>query len=121
MRIRLKPALEEFQKIRILLNDICGGYCPLDLCLAIEELFVNVVFYSKCKYIDFEVYKDGSIFSVKLEDDGCEFDPTDKPLHEFDQHLTPGGLGVDLAKRLVYTMQYQRKDGINILMLTKAL
>lgn len=119
--MRLSPSLEEFHKIRTHLNETFGGYCPLDLCLAIEELYVNIVFYSRCTYIDFEATKEGGKFIAKLVDNGCEFDPTDKPLHEFDHDMTPGGLGVDLAKQLVDTMQYQREDGINILIITKAL
>jgi anti-sigma regulatory factor (Ser/Thr protein kinase) len=94
--------------------------------LVLEEVVTNVINHG---------YTDGAahLFSVELRaldrvvtavvsDDAPAYDPLARP--EVDTSLSlearpVGGLGVHLVKRLVDTAHYERRDGRNVLTLTR--
>ena len=98
----------------------------MSLNLAIEEAVVNVMSYS---------YPDGAQGEVKIEsavdpnqitfvitDNGIPFDPTAK--EDVDVTLSAeerpiGGLGIHLIRQIMTHISYERKDGKNILTLSK--
>ena len=98
----------------------------MDLNLALEEAATNSVMYAYDApevgpvYISVSV-RDGVVKMV-VEDRGKPFDPTQKK----DPDLTLpgeerpiGGLGIFLVKKLMDDVVYERKDGRNILTMTK--
>lgn len=98
----------------------------MSLNLAIEEAVVNVMSYA---------YPDGAQGKVKIEsavdpnqitfvitDNGIPFDPTAK--EDVDVTLSAeerpiGGLGIHLIRQIMTHISYERKDGKNILTLSK--
>lgn len=98
----------------------------MSLNLAIEEAVVNVMSYA---------YPDGAQGEVKIEsavapnqitfvitDNGIPFDPTAK--EDVDVTLSAeerpiGGLGIHLIRQIMTHISYERKDGKNILTLSK--
>jgi len=90
--------------------------------LAVEELGTNIIKYG---YDDQEEHtirlsavagEDG--FRIQLEDDGHEFNPclTPEPDPNLDlEDRTPGGWGLSLIRRLSAGMEYERRDGRNVL------
>lgn len=98
----------------------------LQLNLILDELFTNAVCHGFSDELDHEISilleNQGKELLVTMIDDGCFFDMTclaapvlDAPLTEKKQ----GGMGVFLACHYADSIQYNRKDGKNIVTLTK--
>jgi anti-sigma regulatory factor (Ser/Thr protein kinase) len=97
------------------------------LTLAIEELFTNMVKYSK------ESSKD-ILLALTMQDDIVRAEITDFGVQPFDLTKTkevnvdvsvnqrkPGGLGIFLTKRIADELSYEHKDGNNIITFIKKL
>jgi serine/threonine-protein kinase RsbW len=90
--------------------------------LAIEEMGTNILKYS---YDDQEAHTirlhlqlaEGKAILV-LEDDGHEFNPLQAPAPDLNLSLDerkPGGLGICLVRQFADEVQYERRDGRNVL------
>ena len=97
------------------------------LALALEECGSNIVNHAlrRDARMKFQVaieHTDDS-FVIELRDGGLEFDPTAvaerKP--EADDDGLPGGWGIQLVRRHMDEIRYQREGGENILRLVKRL
>ena len=96
----------------------------LNICL--DELFTNIVLYGfnddlkhKIKFI---MTVDDNILTATIEDDGVPFNPlkkeaVDLPTNVDDAEI--GGLGIHITKKLVDTISYKRKRGINRVIVRK--
>ena len=100
----------------------------MSLNLVLEEAFTNVVFYAyndeKQHFIDLKFEKNGELLKIVLSDDGVEYDPTGKLDPDFDLPLEKrniGGLGIFLIKKIMDTVEYQRRENKNFLVMTKIL
>ena len=107
--------------------------CPLNLitsvCVAIEEVFVNIAHYAYndddgevCMSIDFN--ENSRTFRFVVSDRGIPFDPLKRP--DPDVSVPPedrqiGGLGIFIAKRTMDSIAYSFENGENILVMTKRL
>ena len=100
----------------------------LSLNLALEEAVTNVIMYAYPEgtdgLVDIEAIIREESLSFVITDSGRHFDPTAKP--EADITLSAedrpiGGLGIYLVKNIMDTVTYERKDGKNILSMTKNL
>ena len=100
----------------------------MQLNLAIEEAVVNVMNYAYPAGTQGDVSlaacAEGDTLTFVLSDSGTPFDPTAK--EDADTSLSAedrpiGGLGIFLVKQLMDTVTYQRKEGKNVLTLTKKL
>jgi len=95
------------------------------LALALEECGSNIVNHAlkrdtqrKFRVI---IERAGDLFSIELRDDGPEFDPTaaaPRKSQAEDDDL-PGGWGIELVRRKMDEVHYERKGKENILRLTK--
>ncbi len=97
------------------------------LALALEECGSNIVNHAlnhdAARTFQVVVERVGDLFSIELRDDGPEFDPTTatpRKAQAEDDDL-PGGWGIELVRRHMDEISYQRKRGRNILRLTKRL
>lgn len=96
------------------------------LLLAVEEIFVNIADYA---YVDgrgdvtVKVRRtDNAQMEITFSDSGVPYDPLEKP--DPDTYLAAekrqeGGLGILLAKNMMDEMEYERRDGRNILTMKK--
>jgi sigma-B regulation protein RsbU (phosphoserine phosphatase) len=98
----------------------------MSLNLAIEEAVVNVMEYAYPEgeqgNVDIEVIADDKWLTFIISDNGIPFDPTtqkdaDTTLSAEERPI--GGLGIFLVRQLMDSINYQRKDGKNILTLSK--
>ena len=105
--------------------------CPMKIqmavCVAIEELFVNVARYAY-KGGEGEVNfgigfdKESRTVTFRMADKGIPFDPLKKPdpditLSAEDREI--GGLGIFITKKTMNSIEYAYENGENILTMTK--
>jgi len=133
MQIHLLNRLDELKRLAAATDQLVEdwGIPPnviMELNLAVEELFTNIIFYA---YDDLEEHEIEILFEhpephcvrITFSDDGKAFNPLEKsaddnlgkPLEE----RQIGGLGIHLVKKMVSQLEYQRKDGKNVLLLTR--
>ena len=105
--------------------------CPMKIqnaiCVAIEEIFVNVAHYAYGGGdgdIEFGISFDKSSRTVtfRMTDKGTPFNPLDKPdpditLSAEDREI--GGLGIFITKKTMNTVDYVYQNGENVLTMTK--
>jgi serine/threonine-protein kinase RsbW len=97
------------------------------LALALEECGSNIVNHAlrrdPQRQFQVDIEHSGNSIVIELRDDGPEFDPTAaarrKPQAEDDD--LPGGWGIELVRRNLDEIRYQREAGKNVLRLTKRL
>jgi anti-sigma regulatory factor (Ser/Thr protein kinase) len=97
------------------------------LALALEECGSNIVNHALQRdarqHFQVAIEHTGDTFVIELRDRGQAFDPTvaagRKP--QADPDDVPGGWGIQLVRRYVDEIQYQREAGENVLRLTKRL
>lgn len=118
--ITLDPKIEELTR----LNEFVQNEFDLDnnsISLIIEEVFVNIVYYSKCDYITFDISRKEDCLTMTFKDNGLKFNPL-----EADEPEPPGsieeakigGLGIYLVKKLADDVSYQYTDDENQLTIT---
>ena len=122
----LDPDVKELEKIKeAILSLPYGRDLLLDLCLAAEECFVNIVSYgfpdgARDEKIHFTLSTSDRIELI-FEDGGIPFNPltaeADPDGYDIDTQI--GGLGTLLAFSVTNLKEYEYKDGKNILKLTK--
>ena len=121
------------------LNDVLGFVeetleafeCPMKtqmaICVAIEEVFVNVARYAypnaegdMTLHIGFDEQK--HVVTFRMADKGVPFDPLKKPDPDITlsaEEREIGGLGIFITKKTMDTVTYAYENGENILTMTK--
>ena len=98
----------------------------MNLNLVLEEMVSNIIFYAYPKGTDATIElmaeSDGSELTFVLSDQGREFDPTLK--EDLDTDVNPaerelGGMGIFIVKKSMDSVNYEYKDGKNILTIKK--
>ena len=105
--------------------------CPMKIqtaiCVAIEEVFVNVAHYAypdsegdMTLYIGFN--EEGRNITFRMTDKGVPFDPLNKPDPDITlsaEEREIGGLGIFIAKKTMDSLDYTYENGENILTMIK--
>ncbi len=96
--------------------------------LAVEEVAINIVHYAygngPVGTIELEAGFSTSGMTVQISDTGLSFNPLAAPEPKIGAALEEreiGGLGIYLARKVVDRIHYERRDGKNILTLSKQL
>jgi anti-sigma regulatory factor (Ser/Thr protein kinase) len=95
------------------------------LALSLEECGCNVVNHAlrrdARRQFQVTLQRNGQDFVIEVRDPGPEFDPTAAPSRkpQADDEDAPGGWGIELVRRNIDQIRYQRAEGENILRLTK--
>lgn len=110
---------EELEKLE------CSSKVQMQLSIALEELFVNIAHYAYPGVrgsVRMSISDAGENVVIQLVDSGIPFNPLDKE----DPNITSsaeereiGGLGIFLAKKTADGVDYEYKNGQNILTMTK--
>ena len=96
--------------------------------LAVEEAVVNIMNYAypdgtrAVILIEVDADADNEILTFVLRDEGVAFDPTTYQEVDVNAHVGQqkvGGLGIHLMRHYMDTLAYERRDGQNILTMTK--
>ena len=128
--ITLEAAINNIRKVTDWVDaELESLGCPpktmMQIDVAIDELFTNIASYAYPQgtgtaVIRFE-HGDGMV-SITFEDEGIPYDPLQKPDPDVTlsaKERKVGGLGVFLVKNLMDSMEYQRKDGRNVVTIRK--
>ena len=90
--------------------------------LAAEEMGINIIKYAYDDQLEHRITLrvdcQADRFCLQLLDDGRPFDVRQVPEPDREQSLEerkPGGWGISLVRRLVRRLEYERRDGINVL------
>ena len=93
--------------------------------LCVEEVIVNIINYAYhdgVGAVRMECSKEEEKFVVAIRDDGIPFDMTLRPDPDISSEAEDrevGGLGIFMVKQLMDRVEYERRDGQNILALWK--
>ncbi len=119
--ITLKPELTELYT----LNEFILKELPsenLQVNLIVEEIFVNIVEYSKTEFITVNVKFEKPTLTLEFIDNGIEFNPLlkeDSPQPTNIDEAQVGGLGIFLTKEMADELDYHHINGENHLIVTK--
>ena len=107
----------------------CSVKIRTQIDVAVEELFVNIAHYAYNPEtgpatVRIEVEKEPPAISITFIDKGVPYDPLAKAdpditLSAEDREI--GGLGIFMVKKSMDSIDYEYKDGQNVLTLTKKL
>ncbi len=125
--INLKPENTDFNKIKdTILSSSIPDKFKLKLCLAAEEIFVNICSYAFEKSTGEKILtfglKTSDRIEVSFEDNGIPYNPTENDLTDietYDAEEQTGGLGKIIAFGIADSVRYEFKDGKNKLKLIK--
>jgi sigma-B regulation protein RsbU (phosphoserine phosphatase) len=131
--ISLLNDVKEVPALAIFVGSICQDMCFNELTeqgirLAVEEAVVNIMNYAYPKgtraviLIEADVDADNETLTFVLRDEGVAFDPTAYQEVDVNDHVGQqkvGGLGIHLMRHYMDTLAYERKDGQNVLTMTK--
>lgn len=96
--------------------------CKGTIRLVAEELVVNIVDYAGSDYLDVETVLDEESITLRFRDGGVPFNPLDiEPLDtslSIDERKV-GGMGVFFVVNSMDKVEYEYKDGENILTVSK--
>jgi anti-sigma regulatory factor (Ser/Thr protein kinase) len=131
--LSLLNKVTELDKIVVKLEELSESWnipprVVMEVNLALEELFTNVVFYAyddkdpHTITVDFMLI-DNNQLQLRLEDDGKPFNLLEKesgdqlgqPLEE----RSIGGLGIHFVKEMMSKVEYNRSEKNNVVVLTK--
>ena len=119
--ITLKPEISELYTLNeFILNEL--GEKNIHVDLIVEEVFVNIVDYSKTDFIIVNAEYNKPILTIEFIDNGIEFNPLLKETPNLPDTIDEaqiGGLGIFLTKELADELDYNYINGENCLKITK--
>jgi len=119
--IELSCELNELYRLNEFLDHILSKE-DFQVKLIAEEVFANIVNYSDTDLIIVNASYENSILTFEFIDDGFEFNPLlkeDPKMPESIEEAEIGGLGIHLTKELSDSIEYERKNNKNHLLITK--
>ncbi|MBR4622043.1 MAG: SpoIIE family protein phosphatase [Ruminococcus sp.] len=117
IREELPSEMSSLDRMRSLLLELASGCkSKRHIALACEEIFVNIVEYSKTERICVLMSRSANSLTVRFEDTGEPFDPlsempSEKDFDDYDQ----GGMGIRLVTKIADGVRYSRIGGKNII------
>ena len=88
-----------------------------------DEIYSNIVRYSQAKNAKVTAVQNGTVLSLRFEDDGKPYDPTtaaEPDITASAEEREIGGLGIFIVRNMMDSMDYRYKDGHNVLTLLLA-
>ena len=107
----------------------CPIKAQMQIDVAVEEVFVNIASYAYAPgtgsaTLQVETEQDPPAAAITFIDSGIPFDPLLKPDPDVTlpaEERQIGGLGIYMVKKSMDSMEYERRDGKNILKIKKHL
>ena len=131
LEISLDNDLRELAGVASKIDRFCEA-CDLEpqvayaVNLSVDEILTNTISYAydddETHRIELVVRVDDGALVVVIEDDSAAFDVTAETQPELDASLSErdiGGLGLFLVHQMMDGVEYQRRDGRNVVTLTK--
>ena len=132
--LNIEARTENLEKVQAFIGEILEEYnCSLkirtQMDIAVEELFVNIAHYAYnsgvgAATVRVEVQEEPLQVSVTFIDNGIPYDPlarADPDVTLSAEERKIGGLGIYMVKKSMDMVDYEYKDGKNILTIQKKL
>ncbi len=129
----LKNQVSELERMAQEISSWCHQQalpCELEykMNLVLDEIVSNIIRHGFKDHDDHEIsvrfsVEDGEL-TMQVEDDGGQFDPLGFPSPDITKHIEErrfGGMGIFLVRQIVDRLEYQRRDGRNLLTMRKRL
>ena len=119
--ISLKPELNELYALNEFILTIINKE-NLQVDFIVEEIFVNIVNYSKTDFIKVKVDFENPTLTIEFIDNGVEFNPLLKENPKTPKTIEDaeiGGLGIFLTKEMADKLDYSYINGENHLKVIK--
>ena len=119
--ITLKPELSQLNTLNQFISNELEKE-NLQVNLIVEEIFVNIINYSKTDIITVNVEFDDNTVTLEFIDNGIEFNPLlteDPETSDNIDEVKIGGLGIFLTKQMSDDMSYEYKNSENHLKIVK--
>lgn len=121
--VKLEKILEEFGQTHHIPKDTLSS-----MNLALEEILTNIISYghqdTEEHDISLRLIFEGTTLMAEVEDDGTPFNPLDVQSPDVTLPIEDrpiGGLGIHLTKKIMDGIDYEQRDGKNLLRLRKIL
>lgn len=117
----LKPELNELYTLNEFILDTLHEE-NLQINLIAEEIFVNIVKYSKTEFITVNIKYENSTVTLEFIDNGIEFNPLLKKDFKTPKTIDEaqiGGIGILLTKEIADDLHYRYINGENHLKIIK--
>ncbi len=119
--ITVLPVVKEMANVSAFLQSKLSGWSISEhdsnmILVVLDELLSNIVHYSSATFVTVGCEYRDNIFFLGFSDDGVEFDPTASAEPELDRTMELcelGGFGISIVKNSAESMDYERKDGKN--------
>lgn len=126
-KIKVKPTSDTTNEVTAFVEDeLTALEVPFktisQINIAIDEIFSNIVLYSKASYATVGVEAQVGVITLRFADNGLKYNPiaqADPNVKLSAEEREIGGLGIFMVKKLMDEVDYEYKDGLNILMLKK--
>ena len=119
--------VQDFVEVKLLVLG-CGSRERNHIRLAVEEIFINICTYAYENGIGraricCQISGDKASVAIWFIDSGNPFNPLEYETDTSDTHFLEheGGFGIHLVKNLMDKVEYEYKDGRNILLIEKTL
>ncbi len=127
--LKLKPLLEEMTRATAFVEgnlEAAGVALRVitQMNIAVDEIFSNIVRYSQATEVTVSLAVKRDSLQLRFADNGRPYDPTHKPDPDITlsaEERDVGGLGIFMVKKTMDSMDYEYKDGCNLLTLGKKL
>jgi serine/threonine-protein kinase RsbW len=127
-RLELRGDLSQLRRLAEWIKARAPQVLPADALFAVqlclEEAVANIIMHGGAKdhrvEIAIELERDGAMLVARIEDTGCEFDPTQFPPLSMAKSLDDakiGDYGIHLMRSFASGMHYERREGRNRLTL----
>lgn len=133
-KIKINAVIENLEQVVAFVdNELEKHNCPIKIKIqidvAVEEIFVNIANYAYGENIgdtvmDVEVSENPKRVSIKFIDSGIPFNPLEREDPDITlsaEERQIGGLGIYMVKKSMENMEYEYKNGQNILTIMKTL
>ena len=126
--ISLTPDAESVKKVAEFLDTTLEAWeIPMKvvskLQIVADEIYSNIVRFSQAKNAKVTAVQNGTVLSLRFEDDGKPYDPTtaaEPDITASAEEREIGGLGIFIVRNMMDSMDYRYKDGHNVLTLLLA-
>lgn len=128
-KMQLKPSLEYLGEVTDFVEqEMNDAQVPMKIIaqmnVAIDEIFSNIVHYSNASDVTVGCQIKDNIITLRFADNGISYDPTthgDPDILLSAEERNRGGLGIYMVKKSMDSVDYEYRDNLNILVLTKKL
>jgi len=128
--LKVEARMENLEKVLQFLDQEleemgCGIKAQMQLDIAVEEIFVNIVHYAYAPGTGFatiRIEREDNRVSVTFMDSGVPYNPLEKADPDVTlsaEEREIGGLGIFMVKKSMDLMHYEYRNGMNILKLYK--